>query len=276
METILIATDFSQPATNAAQYAAQLGAQLKAGYLVLYHAYKLSPVSRETPESIILSHEKMQDCTEKLLSELREALLPLANKDMLILTKADSLPLEIGVTSLAETCEAKLLVIGSERDILKKLLMGSSTKKLLKTCNLPILIVPPQAKFKPIRKIVMGCDLKDVADTIPIARFIHLINNFRAQLTVINVSKTDRELLTRDEKDERDSFYDLFEALDPTIQYIKESDVSKGLLDYAGQIDAQLIVVVAKKHSFIERITKASVSGELAATSEIPILVIRK
>jgi len=276
METILIATDFSQPATNAAQYAAQLAAQLKASYLVLYHAYKLSPVSRETPESIILSHEKMQDCTEELLSELRDTLLPLAHKDTLILTKADSLPLEIGINSLAETCEAKLLVIGSERDILKKLLMGSSTKKLLKTCNLPTLIVPPQAKFKPIRKIVMGCDLKDVADTIPIAKFTHLINNFRAQLTVVNVSNSDKELLTTDEEREQDTFYDLFEELDPTIQYIGGRHVSKSILDYANQFDAQLIVVVAKKHSFIERITRASVSGELAATSEIPILIIRK
>lgn len=276
METILIATDFSQPATNAVQYAAQLGAQLKASYLVLYHAYKLSPVSRETPESIILSHERMQDCIEELLSELRETILPLTNKDTLILTKADSLPLDIGINNLAETCEAKLLVIGSERDVLKKLLMGSSTKKLLKACNLPILIVPPQAKFKPIRKIVMGCDLKDVADTIPIARFIHLINNFRAQLTVINISKTDKELLTPDEEYEQDTFYDLFEVLDPTIQYIEGNSVSKGVLDYADQFDAQLIVVVAKKHSFIERITRASVSGELATKSEIPILVIRK
>jgi len=155
-------------------------------------------------------------------------------------------------------------------------LMGSSTKKLLKTCNLPTLIVPPQAKFKPIRKIVMGCDLKDVADTIPIAKFTHLINNFRAQLTVVNVSNSDKELLTTDEEREQDTFYDLFEELDPTIQYIGGRHVSKSILDYANQFDAQLIVVVAKKHSFIERITRASVSGELAATSEIPILIIRK
>lgn len=274
MEAILIATDFSQPATNAAHYAARLSAQLKANYLVLYHAYKL-PVSRGTEESVLLV-EKMQESKEELLSELRDALLPMVNKETLILTKADSLPLEIGVNSLANSCEAKLLIIGSERNIFKKLLMGRSTKKLLKSCNLPMLIVPPQVKFEPIRKIVMACDLKDVAATIPIARFINLINSFQTVLTVVNISNPDRTLPTTDEEYEQDVFYDLFAELDPTIHYIDGNDVSKGVLDYADQMDTQLIAVVAKKHSFIERMTKTSVSEELVATSEIPVLVIRK
>jgi nucleotide-binding universal stress UspA family protein len=160
METILAATDFSQPATNAVQYAAELCKQLKVRYLVLYHAYKLLPVSRETPESMILSQEKMQECMELFLSELRESLLSIAPEDTLILTKADSRPLETGLANLVETCEAKLVVIGSERDVLKKLLVGSNTKKLMKATHVPILVIPPRAQFKPIRKIVMGCDLK--------------------------------------------------------------------------------------------------------------------
>lgn len=274
MEAILIATDFSQPARNAALYAAQLGKLLKVKNLVLYHAYKLSSASGGTSKKI--SREKIQESKERLLSELRDALLPMVNKETLILTKANSLPLEIGVNSLANSCEAKLLIIGSERNILKKMLMGRSTNKLLKACNLPILIVPPQMKFKPIRKIVMACDLKDVAATIPIARFINLINSFKTGLTVVNINGPDKETLTAGREYEQDVFYDLFEQLDPTIHYIDDSNVSKGILDYADQTGAQLIAVVAKKHSFIERLTKASVSEELVAKSEIPILVIRK
>lgn len=276
METILAATDFSQPATNAAQYAAQLCKQLKACYLVLYHAYKLLPISRENPESMMLSQEKMQECMEVFLSELRESLLPLAPENTLILTKADSRPLETGLANLVETCEAKLVVIGSERDVLKKLLVGSSTKKLMKTTHSPILVVPPQAKFKAIRKIVMGCDLKNVADTVPIAKLIQLIKSFQAQLMVVNVGKNAKVPLDDREAYEQHTFYDLFEELDPSIQYIEGNDVSKGLLDYADQFDAQMIVVVAKQHSLLERITSSSVSKELAASAELPVLIIRK
>lgn len=276
METILAATDFSQPATNAAQYAAQLCKQLKARYLVLYHAYKLLPISRENPESMMLSQEKMQECMEVFLSELRESLLPLAPENTLILTKADSRPLETGLANLVETCEAKLIIIGSERDVLKKLLVGSSTKKLMKTTHSPILVVPPQAKFKAIRKIVMGCDLKNVADTVPIAKLIQLIKSFQAQLMVVNVGKNAKVPLDDREAYEQHTFYDLFEELDPSIQYIEGNDVSKGLLDYADQFDAQMIVVVAKQHSLLERITGTSVSKELAASAELPVLIVRK
>lgn len=276
METILAATDFSQPATNAAQYAAQLCKQLKARYLVLYHAYKLLPISRENPESMMLSQEKMQECMEVFLSELRESLLPLAPENTLILTKADSRPLETGLANLVETCEAKLVVIGSERDVLKKLLVGSSTKKLMKTTHSPILVVPPQAKFKAIRKIVMGCDLKNVADTVPITKLIQLIKSFQAQLMVVNVGKNAKVPLDDREAYEQHTFYDLFEELDPSIQYIEGNDVSKGLLDYADQFDAQMIVVVAKQHSLLERITSSSVSKELAASAELPVLIVRK
>lgn len=275
MKTILVATDFSQSANNAARYAAELCALLKVKHLILFHAYQMPSIPAEVPVNCALSLEQVRKNREESLQELKQDLLTTAGSDTLILTKAECTWLEEGVDDLADICEAGLIVIGSSsKGIGERLLEGSGTRKLLKNCHFPILVVPSEARFSPIRKIVLGCDLRHVADTIPITKLIQLVKSFKAQLLVVNVSDSKEE--NTEKTHEEDTFYDFFEELNPSIQYIDGSNVSKGILAYADQYSADMVMVVAQQHSFLERMTKASVSSNLASKSNIPLLIIRK
>lgn len=275
MKTILVATDFSQSANNAARYAAQLCAPLKIKHLVLFHAYQMPSIPTEIPVDCALSLEQVRKHSEESLQELKQELLTATGSDTLILTKAECTWLEEGVNNLADICEAGLIVIGSSsKGLGERLLEGSGTRKLLKNCHLPMLVVPKEASFSPIRKIVLGCDLRHVADTIPITKLIKLVKSFKAQLLAVNVGNSKEKNIEK--MLEEGAFYDFFEELDPAIQYIDGSNVSKGILAYADQYSADMVMVVAQKHTFLERMTKASVSSNLASKSGIPLLIIRK
>jgi len=276
METIILATDFSQSAHNAAKYAAQLGVQLGVDRLILYHSFDILPTSADIPENMVLSEGKLAEQSQSFLQELKEELLVLTAKKMAILTIANSLNLERGINDLSEEYNASMVVIGlSGKNIWEKLLIGSSTKKLLSHCRLSLLIVPAQVDYQPIEKMVLACDLKAVYETVPIAKIRCLIESLKAQLLVVNVDHRENEHFSTDIIRQQYAFYDLFEDFYPSIHYVDNAAVDIGILEYTKQQQAQLIIAVAKKHTFFERIGKESVSKKLALKATVPLLILR-
>lgn len=72
MKRILLATDFSPAALNAARYAADLAIATKAE-LVLFHVYDLTMLFLQVP--LPITTEQMQTDSEEELSQLRMELL---------------------------------------------------------------------------------------------------------------------------------------------------------------------------------------------------------
>lgn len=276
METLLIATDFSKAANHAAIYAAHLSNQLEAKHLILYHSYELLPTTADIPESIALSDGRLHERSLDLLDELKREFIQTLDPHTKITLVANSLNMEQGINNLAVEHGVNLVVIGlSGKNTWEKLLVGSSTKSLLKNCHLPLLVVPVNAAFQPIDKIVLGCDLEDVAETMPIEKLKYLIGKLNAQLLVVHVDYKEEEHFDADMIREQYDFYDLFEDFNASIHYIDNRNIDKGILSYTENHQAQMIIVIAKKHSFIERITKESISKKLAAKTRVPLLIIR-
>jgi len=274
METFLIAIDFSETSLHAARYAAQLSNQLKVDKIILYHAYDILPTTADIPASVTLSDGKMQERSIELLDDLKKELLPLAAVDTKILVKANSLNLEHGINDLAAQYGVSLIVIGlTGKKAWEKFIVGSSTKSILKKCHLPLLVIPQDATLIPIEKIVMGCDLKKVAETMPIEKIKNLIEGLNAQLLIVHVDHQENKHFSAEMIREQYAFYHLFEDVMSTMHYMDNKSVEKGIITYANQQHAQLILVIAKHHSFIERLTKESVTARLASKSTIPLLI---
>lgn len=275
MENILIATDFSKSANNAARYAALFGTQLKVKRLILYNTYEFFPTSVDIPESGALLEERLQERSLELLNELKLELMALTTEETTILTVSDAMDLSQGINKLAAEHDVSMVVIGlSGKHLWEKILVGSSTKKIIRTCRLPLLIVPSDSIYIPVRKIVMGCDLEEVSDTVPAEKIRDLIEILSAELFVVHVDHHEEQHFDSNIIRQQYAFYDLFEDLTPSIQYVDHEDIDRGILTHAEDLQAQIIVVVAKKHSFFERITKESISKKLASKSRLPLLII--
>lgn len=275
METILIATDFSKSANHAARYAAHLSVQLNAKRLILYHSYELLPTSADIPESIALSDGRLHERSLDLLKELKQELVDGIDAETMILTIANSSNLDQGINDLAVEHGVSMVVIGlSGKHTWEKLLVGSSTKKLIGTCHISLLIVPVTSTFTEIYKIVMGCDLEDVSSTLPAEKISHFVGKLNAQLLVVHVDHREEEHFDADMIRQQYAFYDLLGDLDVSIRYIDNKSIDKGILTYTEENQAQMIIVVAKKHSMLERITKESISRKLAAKTAVPLLII--
>lgn len=171
METIIITTDFSEAAMNAARYAAGMSKSIGISRIVLYHSYDNAPAATDIPVAetdTTLAHEGSLLALEIVEREI--GLVLGTDSGITIDLVANGLPLALGVEQLAEQWRSGLVVVGmTGKSGLEKFFVGSNTVSLATSCPVPLLIVPKKAEFRPIEKIVFACDLKMVTRSTPVS-----------------------------------------------------------------------------------------------------------
>src|SRR5690606_27892043 len=99
MKTILVPTDFSDTAYNAAVYAISLATNYGATRIVLYHAYELIVPIPDVPTMIpMVNPDDLKEASLEGLEKMRNELKDLVPPEITLVTRADN-------TLLAATIE---------------------------------------------------------------------------------------------------------------------------------------------------------------------------
>ncbi|MCW3462671.1 universal stress protein [Chitinophaga nivalis] len=277
MKTILVPTDFSDTAYNAATYALELAAQLGTTRIILYHAYELIVPIPDIPTSVpMVNPDDLRSASleglEKMKKEL-EALLPL-NTTLLI--RADNTLLAATIDEVCKAEGADLIVMGiTGGSKMEEILVGSNTIDVVKHTVCPVMVIPAEAKYAPIQKIVFACDLRKVVDSTPIGPLKKLLNVFKAELHVINIDHESRHFTT-DTPFETLMLETLLEDYQPVYHFIDNPNVVQGIVEFAEENNADLILTIPKKHGLFESIFKRSSTSRLAYKTHLPLLTIHE
>nr|WP_295868619.1 universal stress protein [uncultured Chitinophaga sp.] len=277
MKTILVPTDFSDTAYNAATYALAMAPQLNVDRIVLYHAYELIVPIPDVPTAIpMVNPDDLRIASQEGLDKMQKELTQLAGAGVSIVTRADNTLLAATIDDVVKQEEAALIIMGiTGGSKVEEILVGSNTIDVVKHTSCPVLIVPGKATFKGITKIVFACDLRQVADTTPIAPLKKLLAAFHAELHVINIDHESRHFST-DTPFETLMLDTLLEDYKPEYHFVDNPDVVQGITEFAESIQADLILTIPKKHGLFERIFKRSNTAKLAYQTHIPLLTIHE
>ncbi|SKA11977.1 Nucleotide-binding universal stress protein, UspA family [Chitinophaga eiseniae] len=277
MKTILVPTDFSDTAYNAATYALAMAPRLNVDRIVLYHAYELIVPIPDVPTAIpMVNPDDLRIASQEGLDKMQKELAPLAGAGVSIVTRADNTLLAATIDDVVKQEEAALIIMGiTGGSKMEEILVGSNTIDVVKHTSCPVLIVPGKATFKGITKIVFACDLRQVADTTPIAPLKKLLAAFHAELHVINIDHESRHFST-DTPFETLMLDTLLEDYKPEYHFVDNPDVVQGITEFAESIQADLILTIPKKHGLFERIFKRSNTAKLAYQTHIPLLTIHE
>lgn len=275
METIVIATDFSGPSMNAAQYAAKLSGDLGIKSIILYHSYDNAPKGLDIPvhenEDTTLAHEGSLLALEILMEKIK----PLLSKGTDINIIANDLPLVLGIDRLCDQHNIRLVVAGTTgKSDLKTMLVGSNTISLAEKCPAPLLIVPREAEFERIEKIVFACAMEKVLETTPVNDIHYFTKQLEAKLLVLNVIREDKAI--KPAMVPQQYLLDrLLDGLQPSYHFTEEDEIAEGIMDFADDKDANLVITIPKKFGFFESLFKRSVTKKLAYHTEIPLLILK-
>ena len=280
MKNILVLTDFTIRSKNAAEFAVQLAIQSKANIILCNVLEATTSITTGAEmkwpvvENSAFKDESIFDLTvldkrlKKIISESEAPFKP----DINFLSETGFLS-EVTNRIIRER-HVEMVVIGSHKSsAFARLIFGSHTHILLDKINCPILLVPINAKFRGINKIIYATD-QSFNDTRVIDYLVKLAQPFQASVLVNHISKTGDNL-----EEQESSIVEINEnniaANDSPIIYsnIKGHDVKKSLIKMidAGEVD--IVTLVHKKYDLLTQIFHKSISKHIADSTEVPLLI---
>ena len=284
MSCILVPVDYTLICHNAYRYALHLAEEMGLD-VVLAHYYSGSidpraPLVLTGDGTIQGSHEeRLRQFAYASAEEPSYPLLEPPCNVKVTYEVALSLQPAAAIIRRASADDIRLVVLPprSSGSLLGKWL-GSTATTVSEVCRRPVYLVPPEARYQsPLRNLVVA-DNGDT-DQYPLRQLEALLLTHGARLHFVHVERPGKELALRYTAEPL--LEDLLEAEQDAefpfeVVTVEDDDVSRGLLDYADDIRADLLVVINQTRSRWRAILRATLTQDLALRSQLPVLVLHR
>lgn len=269
IEKILIPTDYSDNATNAANYGFKLAEMLGAEVL-LFHAYHF-PLT--TSEDMVYIAE-MKDGEEEKLSEEREKFQHQFPKVKLTSLVEYGSAVDL-IASISDRKNIDLIVMGTkgETNALDAVL-GSVASNTINSTEKSLLIVPDETKEFKLSEFLLATDYHVMPDTNTYAPLLQLLDKTNASLDIVNV-KDEIDLKDVPSREEIKT-KELFSNHKFSHHFLEADNVEEALFDFAVVNNCDLIVILTKHYNLWQRIWHTSMAKQLSLHSTIPLLILHE
>lgn len=261
MNTVIVPVDFSSTSLHAARYAAKLLVGHYGVTMLLYHSYhKLAEAEEAEADLKALREELMKD--------------HIVNIETLAHHEDDFVD---GLERAARHRRADLIIMGiTGRSAIAQVFFGSNTLKMVEKKVCPVLIVPESARVNDIKNVMLTSDFKNTLNTTPSVPIKDFLDVFKPKLHVVNVDKEHFISLTGNYETEKQQLKEMFANYNPEFYFMRLYDIEEALNLFAEDRSIDLIIVIQKNHSFMEKLLKGSRTKALTYHSKVPILVMHE
>lgn len=275
MKKLLVPTDFSDTSKNAALFAAQMAADVQNAKIVLIHVSdKITGGSDGSP--LTEDDDDRRIILTQALSQLKDELHAVANVPVEFVMEKGSSLVEI-LSRYVRHQGIDLVIMGiTGATRLEQIFMGSNTLEMAKESACPVLIIPPDAKYRKIKNVVLASDFKEVDTTIPVAQLKATLDLFKPALHIVNVDSEHYVELTDEYKVERTKLETMLKNYAPEFYFIRQYDFFDAISQFTEDKNIDLIVIVPRERSFLSGLFKTSHTKKLAYHSHIPIVAIHE
>lgn len=272
-QRILVPVDFSDCSRNALRGAVNFGRLINAE-LILMHAYHV-PVPHVEAGASAIVQPLMEGYEENVQSEFQTLLKQVPELDELIYEyrcvhgfATDA------IHSLVSSEPVDLIIMGTKgaSGFLEQLI-GSITAQVMKESKCPVLAIPANADLKSVSRIAFATDNQPVKDKQVFGPLVAMAETYSAEIHVLNILKDESERVDLDNGVMREL---LPENVRHSYHYASNPSIEKGIMDYIRDKDIQLIGVLPRHHSIMERIFTTSLTEKLAFHTTIPLLAMHE
>ena len=267
MKKIILATDFSPVALNAANYAAELATAIKAD-LLLVHTYFLIETYSIVP-SIVTAGELEYDVNMSMDELKKELVKKHSSLNIKTVVRRGTLINEL--KQLCEEIKPFCIVMGSQgASATDYRLFGSQTVNAMKDIHWPVIAVPGTATFSNFKNIGIACDLEYGIDHIPSEDIKSITSEFHASLHILNASsgKAGKTKII----EEASVLMDELSPMHHQFHFINEENDDKGIMDLVEKINIDLLIVLPKKHTLFEKWMNKSHTRKIVLNLNVPVM----
>ncbi len=279
MKNILIPTDFSENAWNAAQYAIEL---FKEEECTLHFLNVYTPaIASSRFMAASLNGGQLEDGAhaaslrglEMLVGQIRKR-YTYANQNYRTISSFSLLVDEI--KSVVEEEGIELIITGTKgASGLEEVFMGSNTVRIIKSIkNCPVLAIPQHFEFTAPTEIGFATDFNRFYTQSELQPMINLAHAFGANVRIVHV-QYEIKALTELQQFNLSMLRKYLDTVPYYVHTVSElNSVSKTLEVFSKELDIHLLAMLNYQHSYMEKMTREPVIKRVAFHTQIPLLVI--
>jgi nucleotide-binding universal stress UspA family protein len=261
---ILVPTDFSDSASNAADYAFHLAAELNAS-LLLFHAYHVPVPTAEMP-ILIASPMELEKDNLQSLQHLRNHLILKHGGQVAVecLTAAGFAAEEI--VDAARNSRVDLIVMG---------ILGSIPTSILPDLKVPLLVIPEKVSYKRPISLVFACDYSNRIGYHALEQLSAFAKPFLAHIYIVDVQTTGEnhsDVVIKESAAVEESL----KGISHSVHSLVCKDVVSGLIEFQMQYPAEVMVMIPHRHSFLSRLFISPHTRDMVFKSSIPVLTLQE
>lgn len=278
---ILLPVDFSEPSANAFRYAVQLADHIEASIEILNIVFPEGQgmdfplvVEKATQTRLETAREQLKKFVDKGLNALGQVL---KNSPMISSSIEIGTPIQ-AICTVAADNDMSLIIMGSRgenRSGIEKII-GSVAEGVVGKAQCPVMIIPDDAPFHPIRSITYATDIRD-SDPFEIWKTQEFLKTFKPDVNIVHLNfKKEGNSKAWEKMEEMKAFFsDRKTSTKLEIYNIPGEDLQKDINDFIEKNKTDLLVMYQAKHSFWERIFFKSNTKYMTLHTKVPLLILK-
>ena len=273
MKKILIPTDFSKHAEYALKVAAQI-ARKNNGEIILLHMLELPNQASDAigggaaiPEIMFFKNAAIKKLEDLMDEDYLEGI-----------KVSEVVQFELafdGILKISKVNEVDLIVMGSHgASGYKEMFIGSNAEKVVRNSEVPVLIIKAEEENFEVNDFVFASDFSDEIKK-PFEKVVEFANKFDATLHLAMINTPNNFKPTSLSNQIMDEFVANFKVNKFETHIYNESNVEKGILNFANSIDADLIGMSTHGRKGLSHFFNGSISEDLVNHSSRPVVTFK-
>jgi nucleotide-binding universal stress UspA family protein len=261
MKSILVPLGDSEKAICTLQYAIDFASLVKAKIYVIqvFGTTKVAGALKNIDELL----EK--DSKEELVHVLAKV----DAKGIEIIAKTIKGQILDSINRIAAQLKVDLIISSAKnRATDSSVYVGRITGGIVKQTELPVLIIPKDYQFKPIKNILMGVRSGVIRHSKVLEPLEDFVRIFKAKVNLLHV-------ITPHNAEEDNNLHKDFETIADTIVNSENATVYQGVLEHLIEVSPDMICVIRRKRGFFNKLWEQNHIKKVDFESRIPLLVLK-
>lgn len=277
MKKIILPTDFSDNAWNTIAYAQEFFKNEECEFHIL-HTYMPTfyrvDYAMGGPAFSAIPDTSVDTALAGLDKTLEKIKLEYQNKKHRYKTRSTFNTLTNEIIELSEKEDFDLILMGTQGATgAKEIFLGTNTVHVIRKSKVPVMAIPNGYRFKEIKSIVFPTDYRSLYKKEEMRFLLDAVKMHQAKLTILHI-KAEYEL-TDDQELSKELLSSYFKDIPHVFTEQRGALMPEAVHEYVEQYESELLVMMNRKHGFLERWLFKQNIDSIGFHTNVPFLVLR-
>ena len=272
MKNILVPIDFSNSSGNAEKYAVSLAKTFEASVTLINVVAPSVMVDDSVLASVLITQAEVITGNRELMEKEIESLSKIFKMKIEGLVE-EGFPTDI-IYEIAKEKDTSLIVMGMKGRGESNSVFGSTTTAVIRKSNYPVFVIPENAHYQVIDTITFATDFNPETDSSCYSFLMELTKKYNAFIQILNVQKNENKLNDAEFIGKMRTHF-AFADSKHSFNTIEDNNVIEGINKFIEENPCDVLVMLAHKHSFFERMLGRVHTKTMSYETKIPFLILQ-